>query len=247
MALGRSCRNSGRVGKSAASCRPSAPPGDRRGTGPGARAYYRMGCMNDILRWARSRDSHERFIGRAASLLQQARRRVPHKDRVPAGIGPELATRLGSCSPRLGAAEGGGVGQPRRPGHPEAARRRGPRPARVGQALAGIHNNLGGMLLETGRLKEAEAAQAEALAIRKQLAADIPRPARVRRALAMSHNNLGWLFQTPGGRRKRSRPTATPSPSRSRLVADFPDRPDFRLELAKYRSTWATCSGTVGG
>jgi hypothetical protein len=50
--------------------------------------------------------------------------------------------------------------------------------------LASSHNSLGGVLRETGRLKEAEAAHAEALAIYKQLAADSPKAPGHRNAAA---------------------------------------------------------------
>ena len=42
------------------------------------------------------------------------------------------------------------------------------------RALAGTHSNLGNSLHDAGRLKEAEAAHAEGLAIRRQLVADFP-------------------------------------------------------------------------
>src|SRR5436309_12817693 len=42
------------------------------------------------------------------------------------------------------------------------------------QAMAGGHDDLGNVLRDTGRLKDAEAAYGEALAVYKQLAADFP-------------------------------------------------------------------------
>ena len=50
-----------------------------------------------------------------------------------------------------------------------------------------------------GRLKEAEAAYDQALALQKQLVADFPTRPEFRQELARSHNNLGSPAQTQAG------------------------------------------------
>ena len=61
------------------------------------------------------------------------------------------------------------------------------------QELASSHNNLGILFKDTGRLKEAEAAYAEALVLQKQLAADFPNQPDLRNHLAGTYVNLGFL------------------------------------------------------
>ena len=196
-----------------------------------ARAYYRMGRMNQIL--GRSRDS-ENAYRRAVSLRQQLADEFPTKTEYP----DELArthNALGSLldhSGRLKEAESAYLEAlaiwkklaADVPGRPE-----------FGQALAGIYNNLGNrLLLDTARLKEAEAAHAEALAIRQRLAAAFPGRPILRRALAMSHNNLGWLFQITNRPEKAEPAFRDAIAAQKQAVASFPDRPEFRLELASY-------------
>jgi eukaryotic-like serine/threonine-protein kinase len=102
------------------------------------------------------------------------------------------------------------------------------------QAQAGIYNNLGNLFGETGRLKEAEDAHAEALAIRKQLAADFPSGINIRRALAMSHSNLGWIFQTTERLPESEAAYRDAVAFQREHLAEYPNQPEFRLELAKY-------------
>jgi tetratricopeptide (TPR) repeat protein len=75
--------------------------------------------------------------------------------------------------------------------------------------------------------------QAEALAIRKQLAADFPTEPTVRRALAMSHSNLGWVFHSTGRMKEAEAAFRDALALQKQVAADFPDRTDFRLLLAK--------------
>ena len=100
--------------------------------------------------------------------------------------------------------------------------------------MALSHNNRGNLLLETGRLKEAEQDHGQALSIRKQLAADFPSRPQFRADLAMSYNNQGnlLLYQGPdrgGGEVLRRGPEHPPK----QLAADFPSRPEFRKDLAR--------------
>ncbi len=197
-----------------------------------ARAYYRMGRMNDIL--GRSRDSQNAYR-RAVSLLQQLADAFPTRT--------EYRQELALTHSALGNLLNHGFGRLKEaesaylealailkklaaevPGQPE-----------FGQALAGTFNNLGNLLvLDTARLNEAESAHAEALAIRQRLAAAFPGRPILRRALAMSHNNLGWLFQSTRRPEKAEPAFRDAVAAQKQAVASFPDRPEFRLELASY-------------
>ncbi len=196
-----------------------------------ARAYYRIGRMNQIL--GRSRDSDNAYR-RAVPLFQQLADEFPMRTEYRQELAHThnaLAVLLRYDFGRLKEAESAyreALAIEKKlaaevPGRPE-----------FGQALAGSYNNLGNLLFDTARVQEAESAHAEALAIRQQLIVAFPDRPVLRRALAMSHNNLGWLF------RKHRRPQKAESAfkgavaAQKRAVADFPDRPEFRLELASY-------------
>jgi serine/threonine-protein kinase len=84
-----------------------------------------------------------------------------------------------------------------------------------------------------GELKEAEAAYREALALRKQLAADFPGVANYRQELATSHNHLGILLQATGRLEEAEGAYRQALTLRKQLAADFPSRPDFRRDLAR--------------
>ncbi len=195
-----------------------------------ARAYHRMGRLNQIL--GRSKDS-ENAYRRAVSLFQQLAADFPTR--------PEFRQELASSHNVLGVlllATG-------RPTEAESAYIEAlailkqlaadfPNRPEFRQALAGFHQNLGNLLHVTRRLAEAESAQAEALAIRKQLAADFPAAPILRRALALSHNSLGWLFQDTKRLEKAESAFRDAVTLQKQAVADFPNQPEFRLELAKY-------------
>ena len=197
-----------------------------------ARAYYRMGRMNQIL--GRSRDSDNAYR-RAVSLLQQLADEFPTRTEYRQELAlthNALGKLLHHDSGRLKEAESAYLEAlaiqkklaAEVPGRPEFR-----------QALAGIYNNLGNLLfLDTARLKEAESAHAEALAIRQQLVVAFPGRPILRRALAMSHNNLGWLFQSTRRPEKAESAFRDAVAFQKQAVANFPDRPEFRLELAKY-------------
>src|SRR5262249_59864842 len=91
----------------------------------------------------------------------------------------------------------------------------------------------GGRLGVTGRLPEAEAAYAEALALRKRLAADFPALPACRRDLAASHRELGILFRITGRPKEAEVSLAAALALYQRLAADLPARPEFRLGLAR--------------
>ena len=50
----------------------------------------------------------------------------------------------------------------------------------------------------------------------------------------MSHNNLGWLFQSTRRPEKAESAFRDAVAVQKQVVANFPDRPEFRMELAKY-------------
>ena len=194
-----------------------------------ARAYHRMGRMNQVL--GRDKDS-ENAYRRAVSLFQQLAADFPTRPE----FRQELATSLNLLGVLLLATG--------RLTEAESAKIEGlailkqlaadfPNRPEFRQALAGFHQNLGHLLHVTGRLTEAESAQAEALAIRKQLAADFPADPILRRALAMSHNSLGWLFQDTKRLEKAESAYRDAVTLQKQAVADFPNQPEFRLELAK--------------
>jgi len=195
-----------------------------------ARAYHRMGRLNQIL--GRSKDS-ENAYRRAVPLFQQLAADFPTRPE----FRQELATSLNVLGVLLLATD--------RLTEAESAYIEGlailkqlaadfPNRPEFRQALAGLHQNLGNLLHVTRRLTEAESAQAEALAIRKQLAADFPAAPILRRALALSHNSLGWLFQDTKRLEKAESAFRDAVTLQKQAVADFPNQPEFRLELAKY-------------
>ena len=94
------------------------------------------------------------------------------------------------------------------------------------------NNNLGILLCYTGRLKEAETACADALATKKQLAADFPTRPEFRHDLARSHNNLGNLLYATGRLKEAETAYADALAIFKQLTADFPTRPEFRQDLA---------------
>jgi tetratricopeptide (TPR) repeat protein len=97
--------------------------------------------------------------------------------------------------------------------------------------LARNHNNLGNLLSAIGRPKEAEEAYREALAIRKQLAAEFPNRPDYRHELARNHNNLGNLLSAIGRPKEAEEAYREALAIRKQLAADFPNRPDYRQDL----------------
>jgi serine/threonine protein kinase len=90
---------------------------------------------------------------------------------------------------------------------------------------------VGLMRVRLGELKEAEAAYTEALAIRKQLAADFPSRPDFRQQLAWSHNNLGNLLKNTG-RLKAAEMSFTEAVAlQKQLAVDFPARPELSEQL----------------
>jgi serine/threonine protein kinase/tetratricopeptide (TPR) repeat protein len=94
------------------------------------------------------------------------------------------------------------------------------------------HHRVGLMRYRLGELKEAESAYLDALAIRKQLAADFPTRPDFRRDLARSHINRGALLHDTGGLKEAESAFADALAIFMQLAADFPTRPEFRWDLA---------------
>lgn len=199
-----------------------------------ARAYYRMGRLNQIL--GRFRDS-ETALRRAVALDRELVADFPDRSEYR----QELATSLNHCGMLLGIT---GQLKEAEAAYTEVlaiyAQLAADLPSRpeFRQGLAGIHNNLGGLLyLDGERWEQAEAAFREALTIRKQLVADFPDRPVLRRALAMSHNNLGWLFQLTSRPKEAEASFGAAVAAQKLAVEGVPSRPEFRLELAKYQGS----------
>ena len=196
-----------------------------------ARAYHRMGRLNQIL--GRSQDS-ENAYRRAVALGQQLAADFPNQ--------PQFRLELALSHNSLGAVLRGAN---RRPTEAESAYVEAlailkqlaadfPTERGYRQGLAGIHNNLGNLLFDTGRQAEAESAYAEAMAIRKQLVAEFPADPdpTVRRALAQSHNNLGWSLHSAGRLKEAESAYRDALALQKQVAAEFPNRPEFRQLLA---------------
>jgi tetratricopeptide (TPR) repeat protein len=98
--------------------------------------------------------------------------------------------------------------------------------------LAGSHNNRGALLALVGRLKEAEAAYRDALALQKRLAADFPTRPEFRQHLAQTHQNLAGLLQATCRLKEAEAACRDALALQKHLAADFPTRPEFRQDLA---------------
>src|SRR5262249_43971059 len=85
--------------------------------------------------------------------------------------------------------------------------------------------------MSSGRFKEAEAALADVLVIRKQLAADFPRP-EFRADLAGAHLHLGVLLRDQGRVKEAEAEYAEALPIQKQLADAFPNLPDFGQGLA---------------
>jgi tetratricopeptide (TPR) repeat protein len=101
--------------------------------------------------------------------------------------------------------------------------------------LAITCDNLGALLQLTrrkDRLKDAEKAHVDALAIFKQLAAEFSTRPDFRQDLALSHNNLAGLLAGTGRLKEAEKAYDDALAIYKRLVADFPNQPDLRSSLA---------------
>jgi tetratricopeptide (TPR) repeat protein len=88
------------------------------------------------------------------------------------------------------------------------------------------------LLYNTGRLKEAEAAYQDALAVFKQLAADFPTRPEFRQELARNQNNLGNLLYNTGRLKEAEAAYQDALAVFKQLAADFLSMPDYCNEAA---------------
>jgi tetratricopeptide (TPR) repeat protein len=100
------------------------------------------------------------------------------------------------------------------------------------QDLARSHTNLGLLLQNTGRLKEAEGEYRRALDLFQQLARDFPAVPEYRQELAASHNSLGLLLQNTGRLQEAEGEYRRALDLFQQLADDFPAVPAYRQELA---------------
>jgi tetratricopeptide (TPR) repeat protein len=91
---------------------------------------------------------------------------------------------------------------------------------------------VGRMRHRLGDLKDAEAAYRDALALRKQLAADFPTRPDYRQELAGSHHNLGVLLYQTGRPKEAEAAYRDALTLQKQLAADFPNQPDMQNDLA---------------
>ncbi len=195
-----------------------------------ARAYFRMGRLNQILNHT---EESENAYRRAVAFGRRLAVDFPGQ--------PEFRQELAGSLNNLGVL----LVAINRPHEAEAAYREAltvcrqlaadfPDRPEYSQRAAGSLNNLGNLLLETNRTPEAEAAYDEALAIRKHLANNFSDQPIYQRALAMSHNNLGWLYESTRRPEKAESAFGDAVGLQRQVVAAFPNRPEFRLDLVKY-------------
>src|SRR5207237_9507266 len=95
------------------------------------------------------------------------------------------------------------------------------------------YNNMGARDARAGRLKQAETAYSDAVALGKRLAADFPAESRYREVLAGSQMNLGNLFDNTGRRQEAEATYADSLAVLKQLAADFPNQVEFRQVLAR--------------
>jgi tetratricopeptide (TPR) repeat protein len=112
--------------------------------------------------------------------------------------------------------------------------------------LATSHSNLGVLLRATGRPEKAETAYRDALALRKQLAADFPHRPDVRDDLAWSHNNLANLLRDIGRLEDAEGAYRDALALRKQLAGEFAQRPEFRRALAQGHSNLAELLSDTG-
>jgi serine/threonine protein kinase len=101
--------------------------------------------------------------------------------------------------------------------------------------LAIAYDNLGSLIqltLRRERLKDAEAAHVDALAIFKLLAAEYPTRPEFRQSLALSYNNLAGVLMTSGRPRESEKAYLDAVPIYRHLVVELSGQPDVHNGLA---------------
>jgi hypothetical protein len=95
------------------------------------------------------------------------------------------------------------------------------------------HSNVGWLLQTTGKLKEAEAAFIEAVALQRQVVGNLPNQPELRLELGRYLFNLGNALAETGRPNEAEAARAEGLVILKQLVVDFPNRPEFRQELAE--------------
>jgi serine/threonine protein kinase len=121
-----------------------------------------------------------------------------------------------------------------------------PNVATYRRELADSHNNLGLLLERTGRLPDAEKEYRQALKLCERLVAEGP-SANARETAAIARMNLGNVLELTGRTRQAEEAYRQALAEQEKLVAGDREAPGYRRELAPVRTTWASCSGTIGG
>jgi tetratricopeptide (TPR) repeat protein len=91
---------------------------------------------------------------------------------------------------------------------------------------------MGNLLYATGQLEKAEEEYRDALALRKQLAAEFAQRPEFRRLLAWSHSNLANLLRDTCRLKDAEAAFTDALAIQQKLVADFQTVPDYRNDLA---------------
>jgi len=97
-----------------------------------------------------------------------------------------------------------------------------------------------------GQAADAETANRDALAIRKQLAADFPTVVPYRKDLATSYNNLGALLVATGRAREAETAYRDAVGIQKQLAADFPTATAYRYDLAGSQSNLGLLLANTG-
>jgi tetratricopeptide (TPR) repeat protein len=98
--------------------------------------------------------------------------------------------------------------------------------------LAETHNNLGVLLVNTGRPKDAEGAFRDGLDLYKGLAAEFPDVPMYRDGLAVKHMNLGHLLQDTGHPKEAEVAYREARDLQKQLVEKYSTVPEYRRTLA---------------
>jgi WD40 repeat protein/tetratricopeptide (TPR) repeat protein len=108
------------------------------------------------------------------------------------------------------------------------------------------HHRVGLMRYRLGELKEAESAFADALVIRKQLAADFPTRPEFRADLAASHDKMAFVLYETSRLKEAESDFADALAICKQLAADFPTRPEFRQDLANRLNSYGNVLYNTG-
>ena len=132
--------------------------------------------------------------------------------------------------------EGGGGRIPHRPGDPAKLAEDNPAVTEFRKQLQASHFNLGNLLRQTGRRKEAEDLFRAALEIERGLVAENPAVPEFRRLLALNHHYLGMVLKDTGRVREAEPEYLTAESILRKLVAANPAVTTYRSDLGSLYS-----------